>query len=859
MTSASPKAPSIEADPGAHHRVLGEGWRLRTFEAGSHAMPGSLRLDEGEWVSTTVPCTVASALRDSGSTNAQAVEKLDDADHWFHCEFDWSTPVGDTMELVFDGLATLSEIWLNDAKLGSTQNMFVQSVYDVTNLLRPRNELWICFRALKPTLQKKRARARWRTRLVSERNLRFIRTTLLGRMPSWTPSIAPVGPWREVSIRSKSAESIRLERTSLRGTSDAGYPDQGRVEVEIDLAIPASRSANEAKISLEVAGIKTPLQIVSSEQTHLRATGSYPIEGVKPWWPHTHGMPQRYPVTLHVELGWVTRQFELDPIAFSRIELVGPPGPEFALEVNGETIFCRGTCWTPVDSLALGCSKEAMRAALEQVRHAGMNMLRVSGTMTYENDDFYQLCDELGILIWQDFMFATLDYPSDADFLASVRTEVEQFLNRVASRTCIAVLCGNSEGQQQPAMLGLAGDSWASPLFDELLPGLCEQLRPDTPYWPSTPSGGDLPFRPNHGTSHYFGVGAYRRPLTDATLARPRFMTECLALSNVASTSGADRTPRARIPRDVGADWDFKDITDHYLATFYMGGAGDKSQQAPALSAALSRATSTRLMEELGTRWRDPESGCRGALVWLHRDPWDCSGWGVIDAGGQPKSAYFGLKRAWAPIALAFLDEGLNGLRLIAFNDREEDLAGTLDLRLMRFDGTLIDQFERAFVVEARSSHSLRVDDFLGSFVDSSYAYRFGPHEFDLCVARLAIDSTDSCAPLDSFDGKVEVEALYLHAEAGLCSRETVGLDAQWRSIAGEDATLSITTQRFAQTVVIELENGTASDNFFHLSPGGERKIAVVVSDANRPVHGRVSALNAAEIVALPLFPKARP
>ena len=168
------------------------------------------------------------------------------------------------------------------------------------------------------------------------------------------------------------------------------------------------------------------------------------------------------------------------------------------------------------------------------VAAAGMNMLRVPGIGCYESEEFYELCDRLGILVWQDFMFANLDYPeSDEQFMEGVRREAIQLLDRLASRPSLAVLCGGSEVAQQVAMLGLDPQLANGPLYGELLPSLVAQAGVDAPYVPSTPWGGELPFRPGAGVANYYGVGAYLRPLTDARLASVRFAGECLAFANV--------------------------------------------------------------------------------------------------------------------------------------------------------------------------------------------------------------------------------------------------------------------------------------------------------------------------------------
>ena len=193
---------------------------------------------------------------------------------------------------------------------------------------------------------------------------------------------------------------------------------------------------------------------------------------------------------------WATgpETIDLGRVGFRTIDVDrGADGKGFGLVVNGAPVFCRGVCWTPLDLASLAADTADYRAALEQLRDAGMNMVRVGGTMTYEADAFHDLCDELGILVWQDFMFANMDYPSE-DEACSARTvtlEARAGARGLQSRPSLAVLCGSSEVEQQAAMLGLPAARRSSPLFDELLPALVRAMAPGAPWLPSTPTGGD--------------------------------------------------------------------------------------------------------------------------------------------------------------------------------------------------------------------------------------------------------------------------------------------------------------------------------------------------------------------------------
>ena len=181
-------------------------------------------------------------------------------------------------------------------------------------------------------------------------------------------------------------------------------------------------------------------------------------------------------------------------------------GGGFALQVNGVPVYCRGACWTVSDIVTLDGTLKSLARDLQLARDAGVNMLRIGGTMTYESDAFYCLCDKLGILIWQDFMFANMDYPvEDAAFAANIEAEAVEQLRRLAKHPCVTVYCGNSEIEQQAAMLGVPRESrGATAGLANRLPRLCaREHRPERRTFPSTPSGGTLPFHTLAGVTHF--------------------------------------------------------------------------------------------------------------------------------------------------------------------------------------------------------------------------------------------------------------------------------------------------------------------------------------------------------------------
>jgi len=182
--------------------------------------------------------------------------------------------------------------------------------------------------------------------------------------------------------------------------------------------------------------------------------GFVSIPRVHPWWPHTHGQPTLYPVRVKLDLadGSMVMLDDL-PVGFRSI-VTSYDG--IALRVNGSSIFCRGVVWTPPDVVSLNASPTTLRQRLTLLRDGGFNLIRLAGTMTYESEQFHRLCDELGLLVWQDMMFANMDYPfADPAFHATALAEAQAELSRLGRHASTAMLCGNSEIEQQVGMMGL--------------------------------------------------------------------------------------------------------------------------------------------------------------------------------------------------------------------------------------------------------------------------------------------------------------------------------------------------------------------------------------------------------------------
>jgi beta-mannosidase len=693
------------------------------WEFGASA-PGQ---DVVEWLPAEVPGTAASSLRALGRWDWDDRRRFDDDDWWWRGRF--SQPDGPgPWQIRLGGLATMADVWVNGSHRLRSESMWIGHELVVDDLRADGNEILLRCEALGPLLKTPRKpRSRWRTRLVDDQNLRWFRTSFLGRMPGWSPRPAPVGPWRPISLGP--LPRLRVVRRDLRAAcTDAG----GALTVDVTMA-----AAGDAvpSASVTVANETRPLTVERLGPGIVRLHGVVELESVERWWPHTHGGHTLHPVTVTVD----GQSFELGRVGFRTIEVDRANGG-FGIAINGVPVFCRGACWTPTDAGRAASPQGSMRATLEAARDAGMNMIRVPGTMTYEDEAFHDACDELGIMVWQDLMFANLDYPAtDVGFGELVKQEVDQLIDRLRHRPSTTVVCGSSELEQQAAMMGVPIGDWHSPLFEHTLPEMISTRLNEVAWVPSAPTGGALPFHVDEGVANYYGVGAYLQPLTDARRSGVRFASECLAFANVPDdgTIGLnDPQWKERVPRDSGADWDFDDVRDHYLALLHGVDPAATRANDPDRYLELSRQVTGEVMAAVLTEWRRPGSSCRGALILMLRDLWPSPGWGVIDSEGRPKSALRALAPVLAPLAVLICDEGLNGLFIHVVNDGPEEVADTLEVELLGTGAPEI--VKREVVVGPHSTQTLSLDGLLNGFRDVGWVYRFGPPSIDSVTARFA-------------------------------------------------------------------------------------------------------------------------
>jgi beta-mannosidase len=835
-----------DGDPVTRDLLEDAEWWCTGTAPGTWSGPQDLD-DTFDWLAAPVPGTVAAALRAVGAEDPP-VARLDGQDWWYRCRVAGPTePAGGASWLLeSDGLATLADVWWNGRHVVSSDSMFAPSRVTV-DAPGAQNELCIRFAALTPVLDERRPRPRWKSTGVTSQNLRWLRTTLLGRQAGWASVPAPVGPWRPVRLRP--AAPVEVVRRSVRALCPSGVgPTSGTVAVSLVVSGPdPAPGSPPPEAALVVAGTRTGL-VASPDGAGWRLTGTAAVGPVDRWWPHTHGDQPRYPV--RAEIAGVT--VDLGEVGFRTVE-ADRSDDGFGLVVNGVPVFCRGACWYPVDPVGLQTTDAELSSSMRQVRAAGVNLLRIPGGTVYETERFFDACDRAGVLVWQDAMLGPVDPPSDEGFLATVDAEVTTVLDAAAGHPSLAVLCGGEEVEEQPAMFGLPRDRWPSPVVERVLPETVGREAPGLVYVTSSPSGGTLPFQSDAGVCHYYGVGIYRFPLGDLRRAAPRFVTEGLAFAvppdraTVAEVFDGDPSGRhgpawARaVHRDAGSWLDLEDVRDHYVASLFGVDPGTLWRTDPSRALDLGRAAMAEVAAAAVAEWRRPGSSCAGMVVIGWRDLRPGPGWGLVDACGRPKAPWYVLARGWAPLAVLCTDEGVNGVDVHVANDTGTDVEAVLLLGLHTAAHT-VETASCPVRVPARSGATVRAESLFDGFRDLNYAYRFGDRTYDLVTVDLVDPS-----------GAVRAHTSFLPGGPVREPEPDVGLQARVESADGGAWLLHVSTNRFAQYVQVDVPGFAASDSWFHLPPHGGRTVRLdpepgVVTEPsgwvralNSPTAGRVA------------------
>ncbi|MFD8410113.1 glycoside hydrolase family 2 protein [Streptomyces anulatus] len=607
-------------------------------------------------------------------------------------------------DLVFDGLDTAARIVLDGREVGATRNMHRTYRFDVTGLA---GTLEVRFASAYAEAEAVRAITGDRPNVYPE-PFQYIRKMASGFGWDWGPTLVTAGIWRPVRLEHWSTARLASVRPLVTVDESTG-------NVEVRLRV--ERTAGGENVSLlaraTVAG-ETAEARFEGDEAVLRLT----VDRPRLWWPRGYGDQPLYDldVTLSDEDGQLDawhrrigfRTVELDRTADAR-------GSGFTLVVNGERVFARGVNWIPDDVFPSRVTPERYRTRLGQAADANVDLVRIWGGGIYEDEAFYDVCDELGLMVWQDFLFACAAYPEEQPLRGEIEAEARDNVVRLMPHPSLVLWNGNNENlwgfrdwDWEP---GLAGDSWGEGYYLGLLPRLVAELDPTRHYAAGSPWSGSWDHHPNdpdHGTYHSWEVWN-RQDYAEYRANVPRFVAEFGWQAPPAMATLRRALPGEALAPDSPGMLHHQKAEDgngklnRGVARHFTLPEGDFDRWHYLTQVVQARAVAAGI-----EHWRSHWPTCAGTVVWQLNDCWPVSSWAAIDGDGRLKPLHHELRRVYADRLLT-LQPSDEGLVLAAVNQAPTEWRTTVTLRRLEADGATVGQGTYEVTAAARSVARLPV------------------------------------------------------------------------------------------------------------------------------------------------------
>ena len=719
-----------------------------------------------------------------------------------------------------EGLDTLAEISLNGAAVGRADNMHRIWEYDVKALLR-EGENRIEIRFSSPTKYIREAYAENPADGSSDAMVGFplLRKAHCMFGWDWGPRLPDAGIWRDISL-------IGVDTARIRDVLVLQEHEEGRVTLRVQTHV-ARVSAGETAVSVAVTGPDGRVFTGAGEDCEIV------IDAPQLWWPAGFGEQPLYTVSVGLSAGgaaldgW-SRRIGLRTMTVSRRR--DDWGESFSHCVNGVDVFAMGADYIPEDNLLPRMNPARTRRLLEDARAANMNCIRVWGGGFYPDDWFYDICDELGLLVWQDFMFACAVYNLTDAFEENICAEFRDNIRRLRHHPSLALWCGNNEMEQFVAVGEWVGSKRQVAdyikMYEYLLPKVLKTEDPQAFYWPASPSSGgsfDEPQDPDRGDVHYWDVWHGLKPFTDYRNYLFRYVSEfgfqsfpCMETIE-SFTLPEDRNVFSYVMEKHQRNASANGRIVAYLSQMYL------YPHDLDLLVYASQLLQAQAMQYGVEHWRRHRGRCMGAVIWQLNDCWPVASWASIDYYGRWKALHYYAKRFFAPVLISCHEEGVlsqdtnvnaepfalkKSARLNVSNETRQDFRGTAEWSLRRSDASVIAEGAFPVSVPALSACWLPEQDFSDQ---DTYGCYFAYALYDEAGRQVGEGSVLFCAPKH-----------FRFADPRLTVR-----------LEGDE--LVVRAAAYARSV--ELRCGAdvvLEDNFFDMN-GGERRIRVLRGTPKEP------------------------
>jgi beta-mannosidase len=737
----------------------------------------------------------------------------------------------EVVELVADGLDTVATVQLNGREVARTDNMFVGYRWEVKpHLLPGKNELCVRFTSAMGYIRATRPEHQPR-----EVNDPVGRCTVIRKQQcqfgwDWGPRFVTAGIWRDIRLEGWTGNRVASVRVAQDHRSD------GSVVLRLTPELARAETALVCRWRLTLG------ETVVTEGRGREIAVEHP----QLWWPNGQGAQSLYRLEVKMAhpdgrvLGTWARRIGLRTIVLDRHP--DQWGESFQFVVNGRPVFAKGANWIPAHSFVAGLARADYERDLRSAREAHMNMIRVWGGGIYESEDFYDLCDELGLLVWQDLMFACTLYPADAAFLASSRAEAEFQVRRLRHRACLALWCGNNEVPACNAPeLAAHPRLWADyeALFHRALPEVLAAVDPVTPYWPSSPWRGDLDMGhaagEQRGDTHFWDVWHARKPVRDYEKYAFRFASEFGMQSFASAETQAAFCP----PHDANVFG--PTMTNHqknrfgnqiildYVSRQYRF---PKDQDALLFLSQLNQADCMQVGVEY---YRRNMPRCMGALYWQLNDCWPVASWSSLEFSGRWKALHHVARRFFAPALVTAHVPGeeetttnnyrrttVREVHLYTVYDAPQLASGVLRWDLFHVDGRVVLHGHRKVALRCGESVKQKTLDVAGPM---------RRHGRDNLYLRLALEINGV---------RVSEETVFLTSPRFLAlpkARTAIAI----RMTSPTKATLTFASPVFQHRFAFDLPKlvHRSSDNFFELYPREKKAVEVEFARPQTPARLR--------------------
>ena len=813
-------------------KELNEGWKFK-----------QARLSN--WYPATVPGVVHTDLMDNKiiedpffRLNERGMQWIDKEDWIYQTTFQLTPKMmgRENIDLIFKGLDTYADVYLNEKKILEANNMFREWKTSIKPDLKPgENVLKIYFHSpIKVDIPKWDALPYQYEAgndqsenggVFNKKVSVFARKAGYHYGWDWGPRLVTSGIWRPVYV--EAWDNARINDVFIRQPEVS----KSRASLIGEVEILADKEIDQANVTITEAASGRVLagQTVSLQKGINKISLPFSIKSPKLWWSNGLGEPHLYSFRTDLTVNNQTSDAWTEEVGLRSLKIINRPdkdGKTFYVELNGIPVFAKGANYIPQDNFLPRVTPGQYEKTILDAANANMNMLRIWGGGTYESDLFYQLCDRYGILVWQDFMFACSLYPAEGELLENIRQEAIDNVKRLRNHACIALWCGNNE----------CNDAWfnwgwqkrykaQNPEYEQkiwkqfndqynvTLPQVVEEYAPESFYWPSSPfarydGGSD----DRNGDRHYWEVWHGKKPIEMYNKERSRFFSEYGFQSFPEFESVKRYAPRQE-------DWDIysevmmshqrggmhaNELIETYLLNEYR-----KPRNFEAFLYMNHVLQGDAIKTAIEAHRRDMPY-CMGTLFWQHNDCWPVASWASRDYYGRWKAQHYFARKAYRDILVSPIADEDGQLKVQIVSDRHKACNGRLEVKVMKLTGEVLNSYKRNVIVDANSSKAL-------FSVPLDEALK-GVRKEDVFIHAVLLTDKGNSNYTNNYFLVKQKEVNYPKAQLATSVQPIEG---------GFEVTLS--SDNFARAVFIATgdANSSFSDNYFDILPGSSVKVEV--------------------------------